>query len=240
MDMVSAGTTVLLLFFSIWAYFARFGSLRDWTFEEVALFYGVACAGFAITEWLGRGFDLFSSYIRQGEFDRILLRPRSTFLQMAGVQFDLRRMGELGCALTVLGWAIFRADIAWTVGKGLLLVCAVLGNACLFYGVFVLQATIIFWTVQDVEVLNVLTYGGREAGTFPLTIYSNWFRRLFTYALPVACVTYFPLVAILDKQDPLGTSRLWQYASPWVGLLFLLVTVEVWKVGVRHYRSTGT
>ena len=68
-------------FFGIWALFARFGSLSEWTLPEVALFYGTVNVEFVFADALGRGFDVFSIQVKSGEFDRLLLRPRSTILQ---------------------------------------------------------------------------------------------------------------------------------------------------------------
>jgi ABC-2 type transport system permease protein len=40
--------------------------------------------------------------------------------------------------------------------------------------------------------------------------------------------------------DPLGTSLVFQRLAPVAGPIFLLVALQVWKIGVRHYRSTGS
>ena len=37
-----------------------------------------------------------------------------------------------------------------------------------------LQATLAFWTVDSLEVAKTLTYGGVEAGQYPLDIYARW------------------------------------------------------------------
>jgi ABC-2 type transport system permease protein len=89
-------------------------------------------------------------------------------------------------------------------------------------------------------VFNSLSYGGVQAGQYPLTIYSRWFQRFFTFVVPLAAVTYFPAVAILGRNDPLGTSRIFQHVVPLIGVAFLAVSLQVWKIGVRHYRSTGS
>ena len=77
-------------------------------------------------------------------------------------------------------------------------------------------------------------------GSHTLTIYRDWFRRFFTYVVPLACASCFPAVAILGRTDPLGTSRLFQAAAPLGGVAFLLVALQVRKIGVRHHGSTGT
>lgn len=75
---------------------------------------------------------------------------------------------------------------------------------------------------------------------YPLTIYRPWFRRFFTFVIPLACVNYFPALAILGRPDPLGMPVFLQWIAPLIGVGFLVVTLQVWKIGVRHYRSTGS
>jgi len=240
MQSVGQLLTGVMEFVAIWALFARFGTLRDWTLPEVALFYGLITVAFAVTDALARGFDVFPGMVKQGDFDRILLRPRSTTLQLAGLELDVRRVGRLLQGLVVLLWAAHALEVVWSPARLALAVAAITGGACLFYGLFVLQATIAFWTIESLEIINTVTYGGKETGMYPLTIYRRWFRRFFTFVVPLACVNYFPTVAILGRTDPLGSPVVFQWFAPSVGVLFLVVTFQIWKFGVRHYRSTGS
>jgi len=227
-------------FVAIWGLFARFKTIKGWTLAEFALFYGIVSVAFAVAEGVGRGFDVFPGLVRMGEFDRLLVRPRSTVLQVAAREVQLMRVGRLAQGLVVLFWGVAALDVAWTPAKAVVLIGAVLGGACLFTGLLVLQATLAFWTTESLEVVNCLTYGGVECAQFPLTIYRPWFRRFFTFVVPLACINYFPVHAILGRADPLGTPAAVYWAAPLVGVLFLLVTLKVWRFGVRHYRSTGS
>ena len=56
----------------------------------------------------------------------------------------------------------------------------------------------------------------------------------------MACVNYFPVLAILDRPDPLGSPVTLQWLAPAAGFIFLFFALQIWKVGVRHYRSTGS
>jgi ABC-2 type transport system permease protein len=58
--------------------------------------------------------------------------------------------------------------------------------------------------------------------------------------IPLACINYFPGVAILGRSDPLGSTATMQWLAPLAGPVFLIVSFQFWKIGVRHYRSTGT
>jgi len=234
--LVATGTE----FLALWALFERFGLIAGWTLPEVALFYGLASVSFAISEGVARGFDMFAPMVKRGDFDRILLRPRSTILQIGASEVQLMRIGRFGQGLIVLLWSASALNVTWTLARILLLLWTLCCGAALFSGLFVLQATSAFWTTESLEVWNTLTYGGVETAKFPLSLYEDWFRKFFTYIIPLAAVTYFPALAILDKTDPLGTSRLFQSAIPLGGMVFLGVALLLWQVGVRHYHSTGS
>jgi ABC-2 type transport system permease protein len=227
-------------FLAIWAMFDRFGSLGVWSLPEVALLYGMANSSFAIAEVLGRGFDDFSAQVKSGEFDRLLLRPRSTAFQIVARYVWLSKLGWFAQGVVVLVWAGAALDVTWTVPKVALLLAAILSGAATFAGLFVLQATLCFWTTESLEVMATVTYGGVQTTQYPIAVYAKWFRRFFTFVVPLACMNYFPSLAITGRADPLGTPAWVPWASPLVGFAFLFVTLRLWQFGVRHYRSTGT
>ncbi len=240
--MMAVGNLVIngIEFFGIWALFTRFGSLKDWTLPEVALFYGMVHMAFAIAEAAARGFDILHRYVRSGDFDRILLRPRSTVLQVMGLEFQLMRVGRFAQGLLVFIWGINNLGKAFTFAQYILIGAAIVGGSLLFAGLFVLQATLSFWSVDSLEVINVTTYGGVETAEMPISIYRGWFRSFFTWIIPLATINYFPLMAILDHEDPLHTPPWLPWFSPLAGLLFFLVCLQIWMIGVRHYHSTGS
>jgi ABC-2 type transport system permease protein len=227
-------------FFAVLALFDRFGQLRGWTLPEVALFYGMISVTWALSDSFSRGFDTFARVVKAGDFDRILLRPRSTVLQLLGAELTLRRAGRLIQGLAVLGYATTAGTIDWTLGRAVLLVAAIGCGACAFFGLLVLQATSAFWTVEGLEVWSAFTYGGLTMSQYPLAIYRSWFRGVFTYVIPLGCVSYFPGLAILGRSDPLGSPGWVGWVAPLAGPVFLALCLQLWRIGVRHYRSTGS
>lgn len=227
-------------FLALWAVFDRFGSLRGWTLAEIALFYGMISIAFASAECLARGFDTFGDLIKSGEFDRILLRPRSAALQVAGREAQLMRIGRFLQGLIVLLWAASALGVRWTAPRVALAIVSVIGGTCLFVGLFVLQATMAFWTTESLEIWNTVTYGGVETAQYPISVYRPWFRGVFTFVVPLAAVTYFPALAILERADALGSPVWFQWLAPLIGIAFLVAALQVWRIGVRHYHSTGS
>jgi len=220
--------------------FQRFGQISGWTLPQVGLFYGMVSVAFAIAEAVPRGFDVFPNLIKSGDFDRVLLRPRSPALQILGQEFQMMRIGRFLQGGLVLIWSANQLKTDWTIPSISLLVFAITGGACLFSGLFVLQATMCFWTIESIEIVNSATYGGVETAQFPLTIYPRWFRWIFTFVIPLATINYFPVHAILDLTDPVGSTRLIQWMSPLAGVAFLAICLQFWRLGVRHYTSTGS
>lgn len=225
------------MFAALYLLFERFGQIQGWSFAEVALCFGVIHMAFAVSECFARGFDAFSSLVAGGDFDRLLVRPRSTFLQVLGSKFEFTRFGRLFQSVVVLAVAIRGLELEWTLLKAGLLVLMIASGTFIFTGIFMLAATLCFWTIQGLEVVNVFTDGGREMAQYPLNIYSKWVTRFFTFVIPFGCVNYLPLLYLLGKAEGTG----WTYMLlPLAGFLFLLPCLFVWQVGVRHYRSTGS
>jgi len=140
----------------------------------------------------------------------------------------------------VLGYAASAGAIDWTLPRAALLVGSIACGACAFLGLLICQATSTFWTVEGLEVWSAFTHGGVTMSQYPQSIYRSWFRGLFTYVIPLACVNYFPGLVILGRIDPLGTPPVLGWLAPLAGPVFLLLCLQVWRLGVRHYRSTGS
>lgn len=228
-------------FFGMWALFHRFGDLQGWRFAEVAFFYAVINCIFAVADGVSSGFDQFGNfYVKTGEFDRLLLRPRSPILQLAGHELALRRVGRLAQGLIVFIWASVSLEVDWTYTRAVLLLWTCIGGVCFFIALFILRATLSFWSTETLELMNILSYGGLDAAQYPMSIYGAAFRKFFTFVVPLACISYFPLVGVLGVEDPLGSSQGFQMLAPGLGVLFLLVVVQVWQFGMRHYTSTGS
>ncbi len=215
---VTTGVEIL----GVWALFDRFGNLTPWTLPQVAFFYGVVNISFAFTDALARGFDLFGAqFIKTGNFDRVLLRPRSTVLQLAGHEFTLFRVGRLLQGVIVLVWACAAAGARLGRRARLaLLAFTLLATFLFFYGLVILGAVMSFWTTESLEIMNMLTYGGVETAQYPMAIYQKYFQRFFTFVVPLAMVTYFPILAMLDMPDPLGSTRAMQIVAPLAGFVF--------------------
>lgn len=228
---------IFLEMVAILALFDRFGELAGWSWNNLAILYGIMHMSFATAELFGRGFDTFSQIVRTGEFDRFLVRPCSPFLQVAVREFQFMRLGRFFQGLMVFTWGLMTSQISISGMDAALLLMAYLGTTSLFYGLFIIQATLSFWTVESLELMNITTYGGLEAGQYPMTLFPNLLRAFFIGIIPFSCTAYIPIAVLTGHQDlPFAMA----FCLPLVGGLFLLLAICFWQKGVRHYSSTGT
>ena len=222
------------------AMFTRFEAMGGWTLGEVALLHGISMTAFSIADTIAVGLDSVPAQVRHGEFDRVLTRPLSSWIQTIVSEVSLRHLGLLPQGIVMLGVSIALVDVRWTPGKALFLPIVIASGVGLYVALFTVMAILSFWTVNAVEAVNAFTYGGRNLGQFPLHIFDRWLRRVFIWIVPVGFTAYFPALYLLDKRDPLGMPGFFPFIGPAVAALFCLVVAWGWRLGIRHYRSTGS
>jgi ABC-2 type transport system permease protein len=240
LQIVGTALITAVEFVGVWALLDRFGNVRGWELAEVAVLYGLVAVGFSTAEATGRGFDTFHRQVQRGDFDRILLRPRHTVLQVAGADFAFHRAGRWLYGAVILVWGLVNAGIAWSPARIILLAETIAGVTVLFLGVFVATAAVTFWTVQSLELLAIVSNGSMDAASYPATVYRRFMRRFLFYIVPIGTVTYFPVAALLGRPDPLGTPEWFGWVAPAAAPLFLAASFLLWRWGTRHYTSTGS
>jgi ABC-2 type transport system permease protein len=220
--------------------FNYFGELAGWQAGEVALLYGLAMVAFGLSEMVAAGFDVFPQAIRQGEFDRVLLRPVGIFIQVLSADFQLRRLGRVAQGGMALMLAVAWTSIAWTPFKVFYLLVVLVSGFVMFSALLVLGAVLCFWTVQSIEIVNTVTYGGTEMASYPLPIYHELLQRFFTFVVPLAFVSYFPALYLLDRPEGQHLPGWLPGMTPVAAAMLALMAWLAWQMGVRRYQSTGS
>jgi ABC-2 type transport system permease protein len=225
------------LFGGIYFLFQRFGNIQGWTLYEVFLCYSVIGVCFSCSTCFARGFDILPNLIKNATFDRILVRPRGTVLQVLGSGFDLKRVGHFLQSLIALIIALIGIDISWSFAKVFTLVNMLICGGIIFTGVYMLQAAVSFWTIDALEFANIFTHGIKEHASYPLSVFPKWITVFFTFIVPFGTINYLPLQYLLGKTD--GAAWLIP-CIPLAGALFILPCARAWRYGVSKYSSAGS
>lgn len=223
------------VFLGILFMFQRFSNVEGFTYSECLMCYSIVLLAFSFAECFFRGFDGFAGMIGNGEFDRILVRPRGLIFQIISSKIELTRVGRVLQAFVMFCYAIPRSNIVWNISKVFTIISMILGGTVVFAGLFVIYASLCFFTVEGLEFMNIFTDGAREYGKYPVNIYGKNVLKLCTYLVPFALFQYYPFLYLTGKSNQ---TLLIFY--PVIGCLFIIPCYLLWRIGVRHYKSTGS
>lgn len=222
------------VFLSVVFLMERFESIGGYTLPQLSLCYAVILAATSLAECFARGFDAFHRMLADARFDRILLRPRSVLFQVLCQDMRPAMLARVLQAAVMLVWAIAGGAVVWTPAKALVLALMILCGAAVFFGLFLVNACICFFTLEHLETMNIFLDGPREYGKYPFGIYGKPVLLILTFLVPLALVQHWPLQYLFDR------GPVWYGLLPPAALLFLIPCALLWRLGVRHYRSTGS
>ena len=214
--------------------FANIRQMEGWSFDEILLIWALEVMVRNVARCF---FDVphrIHMYVQSGNLDRLLVRPPSLLLQIAGERgISLEAVGQLLIGTVVLfavapglhlpWWSIFYLPLA--IVSGVLIMC----------GMHLLVACLNFRLTNAIAALSTVTWMYRF-GQYPVTIFTPPLRFLLTWVLPYAMMGFYPVAFLLRGAE----YRLYGLLTPLMGVLFMGMALLVWRVGMRHYQSTGS
>lgn len=215
-------------------------TLGGFDVRQTMVMVGLSACSFATSDLAVGNIERVRSYVRTGMLDAVLVRPLGALPQLLLMDLPLRKVSRALFGLAVLFVALAAGDIEWTPARVALALVAPVAGTVFFASIFVAAATVAFWWIDSGEIGNAFTYGGRDFTTYPITVYSGWFRGLFAYGLGFAFVAYYPALALLGRADPLGLPGWVGWVSPGVAVVAAAGATVFWRFGIRRYRSTGS
>jgi len=227
--------SVFTMFFGVLFMFSIINAVDGFTYSQVLLCYASMSMAFSLAELVSSGFATFSGMLANGTFDRILVRPQSSIFQVMASRIDLARLGITAQSVIILCWAVPNSGVSWTWDKILTLCLMIICGSIIFSCLFLIQASFAFFTTEGLEFMNVLTYGGREHGRYPFSIYGKGVLRFLTFVIPLALFQYYPLLYLIGRE-----SSVYYMLTPLFGLLFMIPSCAFFRFGLGRYRSTGS
>ncbi|MBC1512038.1 ABC transporter permease [Listeria booriae] len=226
-------------FIAVWSLLDRFGGIDGWTLGEVFLTYGIVNFSFSMAEVTMRGFESnMAALIRNGDYDRYLLRPRNTIMQISAFSFQFIRLGRAFQSILVLFAGIYLNFSAFDLQTSCLLVFTLIGGILLYLSLYILIGIMSFKFLQNTEFMSIFIQGSVSTMQYPKTIFPKWIQNLFTYILPVTAVTYYPLATIFSKTT--GTEYMVGYFSPAICFIFFGAVVLFFHRVEKKYISSGS
>jgi len=236
---LSVLTTVIATVFGVavvWLIFGRVPRLLGWSFYEILLIYGFSLLPMSLFNMLSINLYYFGqTYIVEGKFDRVLLRPLNSLFQILFEQFRLEAVGDTVLGVFLIVACAGKLGLTLGIAGWLFLAAAAVCGCVIYLAVFLMLTCISFWMEDRVGVIppvyNMLTFG-----RYPLNIYNPFIKFLLSWIVPFGFATFYPSASILRPD----TYRLYAWLTPVITAIFLTLAILLWNRGVRNYSSTGS
>ncbi len=209
-------------------------NIAGWNFKQILLLYGVTripigIAGYCFDEL----YEIGPKYIRNGDFDKILLRPVHPLISIIGASEEFVSIGDfiLGLGMTIY----MLIDLAIPITAILIfkiIFFSIIG-ALIIGAINTIFSISSFWTYRSDEVIWSF-YRMYSFTEYPIDIYNKFIKIIITIILPFAFVAYYPTM------DYLGLNHIMIYLSPIVAIVLWIIAIKLWNLALTKYRSTGT
>lgn len=218
----------------------KFDKINGWNVNEMLFLYSILFLTYAFVVSLFADLRQFSDTIREGRFDRLLVRPRSLLLQLILNNADLIAAaghGTLGILLFIISAG--KVGIQWNFATILYYIGAIISGILIQGGIFIIFSSLCFYFVETNSVRSIFYWNMRKFAGYPISIYHKVIQIILMYVVPFAFVNYFPAQYLLRKADMANYPEVYIYIAPFVGVLVYSVAYLFWRVSVKRYYSTG-
>ncbi len=231
--MISQIVTQLVEIIFIFIVFQNTENLAGWNFKQILLLYGITLISIGISDFCFDAlYDIGPKYIREGDFDKILLRPVHPLISIIGNSKEFTSLGYLGLGLAITVIMLYQLAIPITFLLILKIVFFSIIGACIIGAINTIFSISSFWTYHSNEIIwsfyKIYTFA-----QYPIDIYNKFIKILITVILPFAFVAYYPTM------DYLGFNSYIIYLSPLIAIILWIIAIKLWNFALNKYRSTG-
>ncbi|MET0693286.1 MAG: ABC-2 family transporter protein [Propionibacteriaceae bacterium] len=216
-----------------------FGSIGGWTLTEVAFVYGIRSMGHALHGVLSGQLWAIDHVVREGEFDRYLVRPINPLMQLMTRRFQITAVGDLVFGATILAITAAIAPIEWPFTSIAFLIAAVIGSGLTESAIMLTIASLTFRLLASTPLLSVVDTVFVTFGPYPLSVLPKGVAYLLTFVIPLAFAAYLPAAILLHRTSDLYVPVWLAAASPAVGVVLYLGAVRFFHRQARSYSSPG-
>lgn len=229
-------TNIIVIYLTL----LKFDSINSWNVDEMLFLFSLIFLTYSIVVVLFADLRDFSCMIREGRFDRLVVRPRGLLFQLISNNADIIAAlghGTLGVILFIVSAG--RVGVHWNFVTILYYICATIGGVLIQGGILIIFSAVSFYFVETNSIREIFYWRMRKFAGYPISIFNKLIQGFIIYVIPFAFVNYFPAQYLLRKDDMSDYPQVYIYIAPLVGVVVYLAAYIFWRVSVRHYKSTG-
>lgn len=210
-------------------------NIQGWSRYELLFIYSFSMIPLGIFGIFSENFHGFARrYIVNGDFDRILLRPVSCWCQVIFESFNIESLGVILAGCAALIYSAVALDLEWTFLGVLWFIISALSGAVILMATFTVLCAFSFFIKEQSE-YHASCFHFLILSRYPLPIFGRTLQFALTWILPYGFISYYPATALLARNGDFPLC----YATPIVALFSVIIAKRIWKIGLKHYDSSG-
>ena len=222
-------------FISFWILFRNFPSIKGWGYYEMLFLYGFSLVSLTPVQCLFDNNWSLRMNVYSGDFIKYCFRPINIFFYYQSEVFDIKGLGQLAFGIGTLIYAWVRLGLVFTPLMLLKMIVFLITASLIMIALQNAAAATCFWIQNSFYILD-LVCRFRDYAKYPITIFSPFFRFLFTFVMPIAFIAYYPSLVILRPEEVPVLS----WISPVIGCIFFYASYKFWMHGASKYSGTGS
>ena len=218
----------------------KFDTLNGWDVYELLFLFSLLFVTYGIMILFFTGLRDFGGTVRNGGFDRFILRPRGLLFQIIFVNADwFAAIGHGGLGIVLFLISASKVGIIWNVGKAVYYLFAIFGGVLIQGAMFLFLATLNIYLLETGALKELFYWNARKFAGYPLSIFHKAIQTVMLYVVPFAFVNYFPAQFLLRKEDMAAYPEVYLYLTPALGIVMYLLAYAFWRYSLKYYKSSG-
>ena len=208
--------------------------IPGWSLHEFILFQGILTTVFAMnrTFLVAIPFKVIEN-VREGTFDKILIKPYNPLLYLTATSADADGFAEILVGVGLIVFASVNLGVSFIGLNGLAFIILLILGLLFLYSIMILIGSLSFIVVKSYALFDIF-FRLTDFSRYPLSIYSFWTQVTLTFFFPVAVSAYYPASFLLGH---MAFGNLFVIGAP--VLIFLGIAILVWNVAITKYTSAG-
>ena len=229
-------TGIIVIYFAL----LKFDNLNGWNLKEMLFLFSLLFLTYGILILFFTGLRDFGGMVRDGGFDRFLLRPRGVLFQIIFVNADwFAAIGHGGLGIVLFVISAGQVGIQWNAVTILYYIFAVAGGVLIQGAMFLFLGTLNIYLLETGSLKELFYWNMRKFAGYPISIFHKVIQAGMIYVVPFAFVNYFPAQFLLRKPDMAQYPEIFMYITPIVGVVLYGLAYVFWRFSLRHYKSSG-
>jgi ABC-2 type transport system permease protein len=220
---------------TLWIIFHSIPGLAGWSYHELIFIYAFALLSMLPTHLLFDNLWQLNNKLMEGSFIKYYFRPLDILFYFISEKVDVKSFGQFIVACIMLVYSSGELGVVWGPGNTCVFLFLLASASLVMMGMMLLASALSFWFLNANFALS-FAHKLTNFSHFPMNIYNNIFKFLFSFIIPIGYLAFYPAQLILRS----GEADIYAYISPLIGAALFGIAYHVWIRGAMKYGGTGS